>query len=213
MRTVNELLDLENPAFPILERWAKEAEVPVELLPPSTTCDAALLDLQVTTRSILGAVVHGTGGILVDRGWLRMLGSGHERLSRTVPTWNAGRSAGFLLFADDAVGGFFAINGGALGDDTGMVYYLAPDTLEWESLGVKHSSFVQWAFTLRVRDFYNELRWDGWEEDVSSLHGDSCFNFYPFLNTEQSSTRTSSRKPVPVAEQYAFNAEARAPGT
>ena len=212
MRTLDELLDLENPALPILEQWAKDAEVPVELLPPSPNCDAALLDLQVTTHSILGAIVHGTGGILVDRGWLRMLGCGHERLSRTVSTWNEGRSAGFLLVADDVVGGFFAINGGALGDNIGTIYYLAPDTLEWESLGVQHSSFVQWAFTRRVRDFYNELRWNGWEEDVCSLHGDRCFSFYPFLNTAQGSTRISSRKPVPVAEQYALDTEARAPG-
>jgi hypothetical protein len=46
----------------------------------------------------------------------------------------------------------------------------------------------------------------GWESDVAALHGDTCFNFYPFLFTEQGSTRTSSRKPVPVAEQYALNA-------
>ena len=143
---------------------------------------------------------------MIDGGWLRMLGSGHPKLTRNLPLWNQGRSNGFLLVADDAVGGFFAINGGALGDDLGTIYYLAPDTLAWESLEVGHSAFAQWVFTSRLHDFYSDMRWDGWESDVAALHGDTCFNFYPFLCTEQGSTRKSSRKPVPVAEQYALNA-------
>jgi hypothetical protein len=77
-----------------------------------------------------------------------MLGSGHPRLTRDLAAWNRARSSGFLLIADDAVGGFFAINGGALGEDLGAVHYLAPDTWAWESLEMGHTAFVQWAFTV-----------------------------------------------------------------
>lgn len=212
MRALEELLDHRESALPLIEAWASAADLPIELLPPSVDRDAVLQELQVTTRSTLGAIAHGTGGILIDGGWLRMLGSGHPKLTRNLPLWNQGRSDGFLLVADDAVGGFFAINGGALGDDPGTIYYLAPDTLAWESLEVRHSAFTQWAFTSRLHDFYSGMRWDGWESEVAALHGDTCFNFYPFLYTEQGSTRTSSRKPVPVAEQYALNA-VRSEGT
>jgi len=38
------------------------------------------------------------------------------------------------LIGDDSAGGFFAINGGALGNDPGKVYYLSPDNLKWEPM-------------------------------------------------------------------------------
>uniref|UniRef100_UPI000D367526 DUF2625 domain-containing protein n=1 Tax=unclassified Variovorax TaxID=663243 RepID=UPI000D367526 len=205
MRPLHELLEGQEPAMALVEQWAREADLPVEILPPSTRSGEILVELQVTTRSVLGAIAYGTGGILIDRGWLRMLGSGHRRLTRNIAAWNVGRSNGFCLVADDAVGGFFAINGGAFGDDQGVMYYLAPDTLEWENLGVGHAAFTQWAFSKRLHAFYDKLRWIGWEHEVSRLAGDQCFNFYPFLHTEQGSTQSSSRRPVPISEQYAFN--------
>ena len=208
MRALEELLDPREPALPLLEAWASAADLPIELLPPSADRAAVLHGLQVSTRSTLGAITYETGGILIDGGWLRMLGSGHPKLTRSLPVWNQGRAEGFLLVADDAVGGFFAINGGALGSDPGTIYYLAPDTLDWESLEVGHTAFTQWAFTGRLHDFYSGMRWDGWESDVPGLHGDRCFNFYPFLFTKEGSTRTSSRKAVPVAEQYASTVSA-----
>ncbi|MDR3003750.1 MAG: DUF2625 domain-containing protein [Acidovorax sp.] len=204
MRTLDALLDQNEPALPLIEAWAQDASVAVELLPPSAERDAVLLALQVTTRSPLGALAHGTGGILVDGGWLRMLGSGHARLPRPLHRWNQGRGHGFLLIADDAVGGFFAINGGGLGEDVGKVHYLAPDTLAWESLEIGHTAFVQWAFSDGLRDFYRDLRWDGWERDVAVLDGERCFSFYPFLFTAQGGVQSSARKPVPVAEHYDF---------
>lgn len=205
MRTLNELLEIQEPALALVEQWSRQAELPVEILPPSVNNGDVLVELQVTTRSLLGAIAYGTGGILIDGGWLRMLGSGHSRLPRNIATWNAGRSNGFCLVADDVVGGFFALNGGAFGGDIGVVHYLAPDTLRWESLGIGHAAFTQWALTKRIHTFYAQMRWEGWVEDVRSLPGDQCFNFYPFLHTEEGSTQTSSRRLVPVAEQYAFN--------
>ncbi|EHN63782.1 DUF2625 domain-containing protein [Comamonas testosteroni] len=204
MRALAELLDRDEPALPLIQAWAQEASIPVECLPPSAQRDSVLLALQVTTRSPLGAMAHGTGGILIDGGWLRMLGSGHPRLTRDLAAWNRARSSGFLLIADDAVGGFFAINGGALGEDLGAVHYLAPDTWAWESLEMRHTAFVQWAFTGGLRDFYRDLRWEGWEAEVAGMGNDACMSFYPFLFTEQGSVLSSARKPVPAAEHYAF---------
>ena len=89
----------------------------------------------------MGAIAYETGGILIDHGWLRVLGSGHQKLPRSIVEWNLNRSSGYLLVADDAVGGFFSINGGALGSDQGLMYYWAPDTLEWESLALDTQTF------------------------------------------------------------------------
>ncbi|MCW1777590.1 DUF2625 domain-containing protein [Pantoea ananatis] len=58
---------------------------------------------------------------MIDHGLLRILGSGHPRLPRDIVGWNAGRSSGHLLVADDLLGRFFAIDTGALGQDPGAI--------------------------------------------------------------------------------------------
>jgi hypothetical protein len=209
MRELSELLDTIEPAFPLTKQWACEAEIPVELLHPSAERGNVLLKLQVTTRSPLGAIAYETGGILVDDGWLRLLGAGSPRLERDIASWNEGKTDGLLLFGDDVLGGFFAVNGGALGSDLGNVYYLAPETLEWEPLGIGFTAFVQWAFTSELHQFYGQHRREDINAEARSLSGQQCFNFYPFLWTEEGSSATSSRRPIPVAEQWALNSDLR----
>jgi Protein of unknown function DUF2625 len=153
---LEKLIDIVDPALPLVRQWLANAVRPVEMLPPSPARDAALLETQVTTRSPMGAVVHETGGILIDHGWVRFLGSGHERLTRTLPGWNCNRADGFYLVADDAVGGFFAINGGAFGDDVKNIYYFAPDALRWEPLKIGYSSFLEWACTGATLEWLGE---------------------------------------------------------
>ncbi len=136
----------------VVRRWAEEAVRPVELLACTPERGKSTLEaLNVTERSPLGGIAGRTGGILVDSGWLRILGAGSERLARGLAEWNGLggrlRLGGALLVGDDAVGGFFALNGGALPGGVGNIFYLAPDTLEWEDLEVRYSGWVKWAFT------------------------------------------------------------------
>jgi Protein of unknown function DUF2625 len=186
-RSLHELLNTAEPAWPLVQSWLREATNPVEVLPPSEPARGeALVATQVTTRSPMGAVIYETGGLFVDHGWLRVLGSGHPRLPRTLPSWNLGRSwvdpaasPPFLLVADDAVGGFFALNGGALGDETGKAYYFAQDSLKWETTGLGYSDFLVWCFTGDLAKFYQDYRWPGWEAEVQALPGDKAFGIYP----------------------------------
>jgi hypothetical protein len=210
MRVFEDLLDLNDPAMPLVKQWLAKSSRPYEVLAPSERRREVLLDLQVTTRSPMGAIAYETGGILVDYGWMRFIGSGHPRLPRNIVEWNAGRSLGYLLVADDVVGGFFAINGGGLGSDHGLMYYWAPDTLKWEPLGLGYTDFFSWSLSERLSVFYESLRWFGWETDIQKVGGDQCFNFYPPLWTEQGSVESSSRKAINVAEQYSFNTEVSA---
>ncbi len=205
MRQLDELINEHESALPTLLEWAAAARHPCEILPASDRRGEVLSALQVSTRSTLGAITFSTGGILVDGGYLRLLGSGHPRLPRDIVGWNTGRSSGFLLIADDAVGGFFALNGGALGEDTGSVYYFAPDTLRWEPLEIGYSVFVQWSLSEKLHDFYASLRWSGWQADIQHLTTDQCFNFYPFLWTNEGSVEHSSRQAVSVSELYALH--------
>jgi hypothetical protein len=123
-------LTADTSGWPLVKEWIQSAKNKVEILPANRTlADSALFQLQVTTRSPMGAITYFTGGILVDNGWIRILGSGSRKLNRSIAAWNQGKSLNrfgeqpkFLLVADDAVGGFFAINGGALGSDLGTMY-------------------------------------------------------------------------------------------
>ena len=207
MKTLRELVNDEEPGIAVIRGFLESAENQWELLPASGRRDHVLLQVQVTTRSTMGALAYETGGLLVDHGWLRFLGSGHPRLSRDLASWNEGRSNGFYLVADDAAGGFFAINGEAFGEDIGNIYYWSPDDIDWQSLEIGYTDFLKWSLTSRLAEFCRDLRWPGWEDDSGALGGDRCFSFYPFLWTREGSPEGSDRRPVPVAEVFGAKVE------
>ena len=189
LRPLEELINRSDPGWPFVQQMIDSATNPVEVLPrDSSKIEEALYQTQVTTRSPMGAVIYTTGGILVDGGWIRILGSGHPRLTRTVPSWNKGKAfaefgdkATYLLIADDAVGGFFALNGGKFGKDVGNIYYLSPDRLIWEPLEFTYMQFLAFCFSGELNEFYGKLRWTNWKKDVAKLNGNSVFNFHPVL--------------------------------
>jgi len=117
MRPLDELIDKEEPGIALVQKFLSEGSVPYTVLPASSDSGAALYKVQVTTRSPMGAIVYETGGILVDGGWLKIIGSGCEEMTRSLPSWNKDIMRDDLsayLVADDVLGGFFAINGGCL---------------------------------------------------------------------------------------------------
>src|SRR5690348_15169228 len=154
MQPVEELINKTDPGWTLVKDWIKSAKNKVEILPVDTTrAKDALYKIQVTTRSPMGAVVYMTGGLLIDNGWIRILGSGSEKLNRALPDWNKGKSfkefgdaPTFLLIADDAIGGFYLLNGGGLGKDLGKVYYFSTDDLEYEPLDITYTEFLQFCF-------------------------------------------------------------------
>jgi hypothetical protein len=210
MRSLDELLERKEPAWPLVQEWIGSATNPVEVLPASDPERAeALVQLQVMTRSPMGAVVYESGGMMVDHGWLRILGSGHPRLPRSLPEWNRGRawpdpqqSPPFLLVGDDIIGGFFALNGGGLPGPPGNTFHFAPDTLGWEDLGFGYTTFLQWALSGDLAGYYADRRWPGWEDEVAHLHGGQVLSIYPFLWAAGPLTGERWRGSVPVDEVY-----------
>lgn len=218
-RTVEELINRSDPGWVHVKSWIDSAKNKVEILPADTVQSKdALYNTQVTTRSPLGAIIFNTGGILVDNGWIRILGSGCNKLNRSVPSWNKGKSykefigegASFLLIAEDVLGGFFLQNGGALGNDIGKIYYFSPDNLEYEALDLSYTDFLLFCFNNDLDKFYEGYRWSGWQKEVATLKADEVFNFVPPLWTKEGKDfKTHSRKAVPVEEQFQFNIEMR----
>ena len=211
MKTLADLINTADPAWPLIQEWLAEATNPVEILPRNpAAAEAELLKTQVTTRSVMGAVVYETGGILIDHGWLRILGSGSAKLPRGLGSWNLGRTqsepaspAPYYLIADDAAGGYFALNGGGLDGTPGNVFYLPPDTLEWEDCELGYTDFLNWAFSGDLALFYENVRWAGWQEEAAALGGDSVYHFFPPLWTEEGADiEQTSRRIIPIAEHY-----------
>lgn len=218
MRPVEELINTKEPGWILVKEWIDSATNKIEILP----CDKekardALYKTQVTTRSPMGSLIYSTGGLLIDNGWIRILGSGSTRLNRSLPDWNKGKTfaefgqhSPFLLIADDAVGGFFALNGGGLGNDLGSVYYLAPDNLKWQDLEMTYTDFLWFCFTGDLNEFYTGLRWTNWTQEVNKLDGNKAYSFYPFLwSPEGKDINKDSRRPVPVEEVFTLRMTAQ----
>jgi len=216
MQSLDELINKTDPAWPIVKKWIDSAKNKVEVLEvDSAKAKDALYNAQISTYSTLGAVIYNTGGIMVDNGWIRILGSGNAKLDRSVPEWNKdktikeyGDKPDYLLIADDAAGGFFAINYGAFGKDLKNVYYLAPNSLNWESLGAGYGEFILFCFDSDLSKFYKGLRWSTWNQFIADLDGNKAYSFRPYLwAKEGTDIEKCTRKLVTVEELFKFNIE------
>ena len=59
----------------------KEAKNKIKILPKDQKrAEHELFFLQVIIRSPMGAIIYETGGILIDNGWIRILGSGSKSI-------------------------------------------------------------------------------------------------------------------------------------
>jgi hypothetical protein len=224
MRTLEELTDVEDPAWPVIQYLVATSAVPVQVLPVRPEEGRrTLVQLQVTVRSALGALALHSGGLILDDGWLRVFGGGQApgdaevlpglAAVNAIPEsfsgsshagWQAG---GGLILAHDALGGVFALNGReprAVGRPgaPGQMAYFAPDTLEWEALEMGHSAWVEWLMSGRMAEFYDGVRWPGWRDDATALTCSQGISVQPPLWTKEAHADLAgtSRRAVPMAE-------------
>jgi Protein of unknown function DUF2625 len=88
VRELDELLS-DEPAWALVESWIAEAVNDVRVLPTDRgRAEETLRLLQVTTRSPMGSVAFETGGLLIDHGWVRILGAGGEAMNSSLASWN-----------------------------------------------------------------------------------------------------------------------------
>ncbi|MFD7713717.1 DUF2625 family protein [Streptomyces sp. NPDC059785] len=225
MRDLTELTDVEAPAWPLLSEVLARGEVHVDVLPAEPErARAALHQLQITTRSHLGAVVLNCGGLVVDSGWLRVYGSpGPDPVTDLpgVPTLPslaevngfppvpdpAWRPRDGLVVAHDVLGGVFTVNGpdpqaaGRPGAPGEMVYF-GPDSLRWEGLEAGYGTWLTWLLGGGITQFYGTLRWPGWRAETGALQGTQGLSFAPYLWTAEAKRDLpgTSRRAVPLSE-------------
>ncbi|MGH7142796.1 MAG: DUF2625 family protein [Planctomycetota bacterium] len=210
--TLQELLNVPDPAWPLVQEEARACAHAVEVLGVEPARgEQMLLRMQISAHSFLGALVLHTAGVLIDGGWLRLLGAGgHPKMQRSLPDWNADQlmgAAGMMLVADDAIGGFFALDGGALGPGKGAIYHLAPDKLEWEMFAANFTDFFRWSLSTALPEFYQAFRWPTWPAEVVNLTGDQALKFQPYLFTQEGRQPAAAiRTRVAVGELFALYA-------
>jgi hypothetical protein len=120
VRDLSELTAVEDPAWPHLAEMISRSPVDVQVLPGDRARgESTVLQLQVTTRSWLGAVTMSTGGLVADHGWLRIYGGA----AASSPLPGLAQVNGFpeelaadwrpaygLVIAHDVLGGVYALN-------------------------------------------------------------------------------------------------------
>lgn len=173
-----------------LKEQFKQSKRNIEILNiDSSKINTVKVKWNIPDDTLWGAILYNTGGIVFD-GWVRLLASGE----RDIVNWNATLNInGFIVVADDILGGLFGLN-----TETNIIHYFAPDTLEWEDMEVTYSQFVRWLAEGDVDRFYDAFRWDNWEEEVSRLKMSEGISFYPFLWAKPEQER--HKKVIPLEE-------------
>lgn len=196
-------LDLaESTVWARIEDWAQQGSN--RILPiAASDGQEQLLRLQMTTLSTPGAVTLNCGGILADHGWLKLFGGGTADMPALVDFISGvevGRGA--ALCGVDVLGGVFAINWGAFPGEHHILWYWAPDTLDWEVCGEwKHIDLLWAALTGQMDEFYADLRWPGWQDDVAALAADEGYTLTPDPYTVEGQDKSQVHKGVvPMAE-------------
>lgn len=214
LKKLEELIDTEESAWPILETLIKEATNKVTVLPKDQSrSEEELVKSQVSTKSSMGSVIYETGGILINDGQIRILGSGSDQLKRTLMEWNRtksylkdGETPFFVLIADDPLGGFYAINGGGISNEQehlGKIFYFTQRRAQWANLSMGYSDFVNFCFKGDLSQIYSLMTWDGVEAEMKAVPGDSGLAFDPYPWTEEALDLKPVKKTVvPIQELW-----------
>ncbi|HWS31320.1 MAG TPA: DUF2625 family protein [Actinoplanes sp.] len=197
---------VEQTAWAEISAVMEVAPYPVVVLPVDGERGASCLAvLGITERSWLGAVIANSGGLVVDHGWLRVLGGGHDLLPDVV---GAMPEEGGLVVAFDVMGGRFVWAPSRPGA-VPTVHYFGPEDLTWQDLELGYGDWLNAMLAGALAGFYAGLRWPGWVDEVTRVALDQGISTYPPPWTvEGKDLAAVSRKPVPLTELVSIQHEA-----
>jgi hypothetical protein len=202
MKSLSDLI-FEDNAWLMINNWIHESDKDIVILDNERRAgEEALYQLQITNRSTMGAIALECGGLVIDHGWLYILGSGNVQIYGSLKY----ESLGFpfnegLVVAYDVVGRVYAINKGNFDKSSRNIFYFAPDTLSWEDTGKGYTDFFYWALHGDLDNYYDSFRWSNWRVDVKKLSSRQGFSIYPYLWTKEGKDiNNCSKKSVSLKE-------------
>lgn len=189
-----------------IQKWNEMSKNQVRMFAPDTArARFSLNQSNIDPNSTLAAFVYHCGGMVVDSGWLRILGSGCPEFKRGLSDWNNGKkpqandSEQYLLVADDVIGGFFALAVSAnVRLENAIVNYKGPHDLRWTPTGMRYSDFLRFCFFGQIREFYSDFRWKGWSSEIQSVNEQQVISCYPLLWTREGKEIKANRKVMPI---------------
>ena len=151
-----------------------------------------------------------SNGIVIDN-WIRIFGQ-DSSLNNGVSHYNRTNDymdelGGMFLVASDVPGGLYAINISRFPENRNMIWYFAPDSLEWECLELSYNEFVAWSLQGDTDGYYSSMRWQSWKEDVKDIAMNDAILIYPFLWAKECDIETADKKIVKADEVIKMNFE------
>jgi uncharacterized protein DUF2625 len=186
----------------IMER-VRVAPYPVRVLAADPgRARACLARLEISERSWLGALVANSAGLVIDHGWLRVLGSGTDLLPDVVT--ESRPQDGLVVVAYDVLGGHF-IWAAATPAKRPTIHYFGPDTLDYTDLDLGYAEWLQAMLGGATTDFYRDLRWHGWQVESASTALDQGIHLFPPPSTvEGKDLNTVSRRAISLKELVSY---------
>ena len=164
--------------------------------------------LNIPSNSVLYSVVSNSSGIVIDN-WIRFWGQSSTD-NKGIYHYNSkfiDHISGLILIASDVVGGLFAININRFDELDNLVWYFAPDTLEWECMDMQYNEFLAWTMQGNVDEFYSSMRWSGWKEDLKNVGINDALFIYPFLWAKECDIEKATKRIIDFEEIVGINFE------
>lgn len=175
-------------------------------------CDFSMVSrLGLEEDSVIGQIIANTKGIIIDN-TVRILGSGEKNKYTSIEQYNyeVGIYLGndYFIIADDVFGGVFAFKKTGINEGS-TIYYLAPDTLEWEDLEIVYPEFLTFFLNDKSNKFYETFKWESFSKDTEDIKPDQGILIYPYLWSKECNIEDASKKAVPMIELIQLNIEFR----
>jgi hypothetical protein len=198
------------PAWKQVNDWIQSPNNAIEVLPVDTArARFWLYSSGIDPTSTLASFICRTGGMLVDNGWIRVLGSGCVRMDRGVFDWNQDKcqfkpgNSGYLIVGDDVVGGLFAIKfTPGIRMEESPVYYFGANNLSWYPLGIDYPTFLKFCIEGNLNKFYADFRWTGWRNEIKSINVMQTISCFPLLWTKEGKDVAANRRVISMKAQW-----------
>lgn len=152
----------------------EELTVLIQNAPNRVTVEAGgaspeeLEKLGISRDSALGQVMRRCSRLTVS-GYFRLHGAQIPEMTRAVTALWPGNKT---VVATDVWGGVFAIGNGDFPGNPDLIWYHAPDTLEWEPMRIGYEKFLEWMCSRRFFEYHSTFVWKNMEELLSALKAD-----------------------------------------
>lgn len=176
----------------------------VEIIPPDEPCAAINAEYyQADGLTAFGMLITQSGGVYAD-GVVRLLGSNRDSEYRDISMFNIKfGGGGYIIFGDDIFGGIFALNIGLIPDCIGNVIYFAPDTMEFEDLGIKPSGLFEFLRNGGIHSFYGQFSAEEYAElRAMNVGFNKVLNILPPQWSAEFKTEKHDVRAIDIYEHY-----------